>query len=216
MVHVAVDNGNSYCIDRTEVTNAEYLTYLNSPSIDPVPVGVCAWDTTHVPSAAWPPDDPNAAARPVVYVDWCDAQAYCAWAGKRLCGRVGGGPVAHDPVAAGEWYRACSGGTGLSYPYGNNYIGSACNGLDNGVGSTVAVGSKTTCVGGYAGIYDMSGNVLEWDDSCASSNGASDLCRVRGGSYEHGAANLVCANPDSTHRQDKLAQVGFRCCADAD
>lgn len=34
---------------------------------------------------------------------------------------------------------------------------------------------------GYAGLYDMSGNVEEWDDSCKASTGPDDYCRLRGG-----------------------------------
>ena len=30
------------------------------------------------------------------------------------------------------------------------------------------------------GLHDMSGNVWEWEDSCAASSGASDSCRWRG------------------------------------
>jgi formylglycine-generating enzyme required for sulfatase activity len=214
MIHVAVQNGASYCIDRTEVTNGQYAAYLNSPNTDPVPVGPCTWDTTHVPSAEWPQPSNNENL-PVVWVDWCDAQDYCRWAGKRLCGALGGGGLGDSAPSTGEWYNACSAGGTRTYPYGNAYSGSACNGIDNGAGAKVAVGSETTCVGGYAGLYDMSGNVYEWDNACAPQNGAGDTCRVRGGSYENPSANLECANPDTVHRQDKWHNIGIRCCADA-
>jgi hypothetical protein len=30
---------------------------------------------------------------PITNVDWCDAYAYCAGIGKRLCGKIGGGTL---------------------------------------------------------------------------------------------------------------------------
>ncbi|HEY3499700.1 MAG TPA: SUMF1/EgtB/PvdO family nonheme iron enzyme, partial [Polyangiaceae bacterium] len=217
MVAVPVQNGAAYCVDRTEVTNAEYLAFLNSDETgtEVIPGNVCAWNTSFVPTASWPPVQ-NEANLPVVFVDWCDAAAYCAWAGKRLCGRVGGGAVGFDPpdTTESQWYRACSKNDAFKYPYGDEYEASRCNGNDYGVGNRVAAGSLA-CEGGYPGIEDMSGNVLEWDDSCASANGATDLCRVRGGSFEHDESHLRCDNEDYAHRQDKLYHVGIRCCADS-
>jgi hypothetical protein len=54
-----------------------------------------------------------------VCVDWCDAHAYCKPVGKRLCGKIGGGPNLYADYASAsssEWYRACSSGGSFTYP----------------------------------------------------------------------------------------------------
>src|SRR5262249_6416251 len=79
----------TFCIDATEVTNGAYKAFLAAspdPSAQPA---FCGWNTDYSPSSFYGPDD-----HPVVYVDWCDAYAYCEAAGKRLCGAIGGGAVA--------------------------------------------------------------------------------------------------------------------------
>ena len=47
---------------------------------------------------------------PIVWVDWCDAYAYCKGVGKRLCGAIGGGPVdfhtGYADTNQSQWYRA--------------------------------------------------------------------------------------------------------------
>lgn len=75
------------------------------------------------------------------------------------------------------------------------------------------------CSGGVTGLYHMSGNVAEWENSCEGV-GAEARCRVRGGSYDAdgGAPALACAANRTEARvpsdadKAKLADVGFRCC----
>ena len=154
---------------------------------------------------------------PVVSVDYCDAEAYCATQGKRLCGRVGG--TLNDPgdnanAAASEWYAACSGPTETDYPYGDSASASKCN-ASGYAPSDMGPRDVTTmseCEGGYGGIFNMSGNVAEWEWSCSSSS-SNATCSTRGGSFYDGPYEVRCSGTISRSRQDAADDVGFRCCA---
>ncbi|MBI2391242.1 MAG: SUMF1/EgtB/PvdO family nonheme iron enzyme [Deltaproteobacteria bacterium] len=208
--------GGSYCIDATEVTNAQYGAFLAKADVCAQP-SFCAWNTSFVPASAWPAPSEKA-SHPVTYVDWCDAYAYCASVGKRLCGRIGGGsnPVdAFNNANASQCHRACSFAGARTYPYGDAYDKDACNGGDLDLKTTTPVGSRAACVGGYPGLFDMSGNVWEWEDSCTGSTGAGDQCRLRGGAYNNTSAGLACAVDFlgiTTLRSKTYNNVGFRCC----
>jgi formylglycine-generating enzyme required for sulfatase activity len=150
-----------------------------------------------------------------VNVDWCDAYAYCQWAGKRLCGRIGGGPLGFDEIAdatQSQWHRACSAGGTQPYPYGDVYDRDACNGVERGAGDALPVGQLADCEGGYPGIFDLSGNIWEWEDACDGFDGASN-CRMRGGSFNDVAFGLRCSADPIPGRLSHANDLGFRCCA---
>jgi hypothetical protein len=75
------------------------------------------------------------------------------------------------------------------------------------------------CVGGSSTnvIFDMSGNVAEWENSCSATTGATDNCAVRGGAYDTspGMTSLTCASNTSQPpfvRSTQAADIGIRCC----
>lgn len=204
---------DGYCIDATEVTNADYVRFLQANvGVDGQPAA-CAWNLDYAPSSAWPPAS-DAMSRPVVSVDWCDARAYCAWAGKRLCGAVAGGPSPPGALADSaqdQWYRACSGRGALLLPYGDAYEIGRCNvGLSEG--KLEPVKNRDGCVGGVAGLYDMVGNVNEWVDSCTGDTGADDGCYVRE-SFYGSSQTATCASVGTRARSSTHMARGFRCCA---
>jgi formylglycine-generating enzyme required for sulfatase activity len=87
----------------------------------------------------------------------------------------------------------------------------ACNQL-NGDGVPVEVGSYVDCEGGYAGLFDLAGNVEEWTDSCLGSDGPSDQCGVFGKDY--GDSDPQCKDIWPRNRSLQAPNTGFRCCAD--
>jgi formylglycine-generating enzyme len=202
-----------FWIDATEVTNDQYSQFLEAAVSPDVQTDACAWNTSFKPEV-WPPAEDG--QLPVVHVDWCDAHAFCAWAGKRLCGKIGGGPASVLDIVnptKNQWYRACSGGLGNLFPYGDSYVPTACNGMEAGVGQRVPAGSVKTCEGSAIDLFDMSGNVFEWVDSCASDDPAAP-CLRRGGSFFSDAETMQCNLKSERARSDQDSYVGLRCCQD--
>src|SRR5690606_29307230 len=209
----------SSCIDATEVTNAQYQAFLDSNPSMMLQTPRCLFNGSFAPNPAPAPGLDN---YPVVNVDWCDARAFCLWAGKRLCGRIGGGSVPPaefaDPTVS-QWHEACvSGVANHNFPYGAFYDPDACNGADYYHDyAPVAVGSISTCrspVAPYNNVFDLSGNVDEWEDSCeqvAMGLGGQDLCRSRGGSFADPVGFLGCAADWLGYQRNETNEyLGFR------
>jgi sulfatase modifying factor 1 len=154
-------------------------------------------------------------AQPQVYVDWCEAAMYCQWAKKRLCGSRSGGQLPNStPVASSSdaWWYACSQGGLREYAYGSYWDAGACN-SDNMNSQPTDVATHAGCVGGYPGLYDMTGNVKEWIASCDNDNGNNDNCRLLGGSYNDDPSHSTCDSTDTQHRDHNTDNnIGFRCC----
>jgi len=212
-------SAGSYSIDATEVTTGRYAMFLaakaGSTSGQP---SYCSWNTSFQPTQGWPPaaEDYD---MPIAWVDWCDAYAYCAWAGKRLCGKIGGGTNdlnSYDNPALSQWMHACGGASNSAWPYGAAHVVGKCNSGDAGVFGPSSVGHFAGCVGGYAGLYDMGGNLMEWEDSCTASTGASDFCRNRGGSFQHTNDDTTSDRCDFNNNNPRSltdSSLGFRCCS---
>lgn len=91
---------------------------------------------------------PVRAHEPVCHVNWHEAQAYCAWAGRRL------------PTEA-EWEVAATGGTRRRYPWGDEPGPAGRANLDAAIGDVVDVGAYPEGDSPF-GCRQMIGNVWEW------------------------------------------------------
>jgi formylglycine-generating enzyme len=206
--------GTLFYIDSTEVTNEQYAAFLTAKGADTSGQRPeCNWNKSYQPAEAIGDDK-----RPAVNVDFCDAAAFCDWAGERLCGDLSGGPLAitspnlTDPTKS-QWYLACAGPDSTAYPYGNDFKAGYCNEYP-GSGQMANAGASTMCNGHYPGVFDLVGNAAEWIDSCVDDPGGDhsmDTCELMGGSFLN--EDYDCSTKFNSTRMDSAAVFGFRCCS---
>jgi len=213
---------DAFYIDRFEVTNAQYVQFLNALGAHTGACGGHDCAETQLEdkySHILHQDgryaiEPGFGDHPATQVSWYGAQAYCAWAGARL------------PTQA-EWEKAARGVDGRPYPWGDEppHCDKAqygdCGGATMPVGSSLEGASP-------CGALDMAGNVWEWVDDwydpayygtspAQNPRGpASGVRKVfRGGSWGYPPAFLRASDRARNRPTYAGFNVGFRCAAQA-
>jgi formylglycine-generating enzyme required for sulfatase activity len=141
---------------------------------------------------------------------------YCkAQPSKRLCGKIGGGANSfsdYKDATKSQWFAACSSGGKHSYPYGDTFNPAACNGpTASGTWKVAYSAMCQTTEAGFAGVFDLSGNAFEWEDSCDGQG----YCRARGGGWHNSnQSHMRCDSDAQNFNLVQIDNTGFRCCSD--
>jgi serine/threonine protein kinase len=181
---------NAFFIDKKEVTNAQYASFL-----EPLKKSNPDEARKRTP-AAFEETLRKGPNLPVVGVDWEDAKAYAAWAGKRL------------PTAV-EWEKAARGVDGRLYPWGNRFDEKRCvHHLNDAFKTLSPVGSIAECESPY-GCLDMAGNASEW-----TAEVFYGYAVIRGGAFNDPFDILRCNSRDCTFPTSRHPELGFRCARD--
>jgi len=218
---------DTFEIDRYEVTNIQYQRFVIQNE----------WRTPRYWSGTDYP--PGQVDYPVVGVGWVDANAYCAWIGKKL------------PTEA-EWEKACRGPNGNIFPWGSQWDAERANtGINQadhwpesyedgwGLVPTPGTGPRRLGlrpVGSYLdgassyGVFDLTGNVSEWVADWYNPNFYAGMkvenpmgveppwnhsVRGRGWYDRVGQESWVehesrCSSRNASHSYD-TPRIGFRC-----
>lgn len=229
MSRVNISLTGCFWIDQTEVTVEAYREWLEdddeqSPDWE---ADYCAWKTERsdpardrslcdVPLSATE-RDAFGASKPIRCVDFCDADAYCRYRGKRLCYDFNEFGTTGPRGYPREWRFACTNQLSTLFPWGDDSDETRCNTgqrgracPDNSCGPT-PVARRPDCRTPSA-IYDLLGNVGEWTYACNDLNPEAPVCLVRGGGYFDPI--MSCQIERTEPVSARLSDVGFRCCAD--
>jgi formylglycine-generating enzyme required for sulfatase activity len=162
----------AFAAGRFDVTLAEWSDFAKSTR-RPVTKG-CQWTGKTGPDAdaasSW--DDlgfPQTPRDPVVCISWQDARDYADWLSRETGKR-------YRLLSEAEWEyaaRACTTtpyywGSGNSHEFANHGTEQCCGGLASGRDQWIKTSPGDAFPPNAFGLYDMSGNVLQWLEDCFS------------------------------------------------
>lgn len=226
---------SAFYIDRYEVSNSEFTSFLNAVSSKTAPDVIKQWivvrdDIEDPQREQWFPAEITRKGSlyaalsafensPVLTVSWFGADAYCRWKGGRL------------PTEA-EWEKAARGGLdGYEFPWGNQ-IPTRYSGMnfgrrwpDNFLAAPTAAVSDNP-VNGY-GISGMAGSAAEWCSDWYGPRyyrespardpkgpGSGQKKVLRGGSWASAAMGLRVALRGADRPWSNSNSAGLRCVRD--
>jgi len=202
----------SFFIDRTEVTNAQFLEFVAAGGYRDAglwPEGLivdgesASWteamsrfvDRTSIPgprrwSGGTYPE--SRAEHPVVGVSWYEASAYAKWREKEL-------------PSWDQWWRAALGATGEVFPWGMD-VRTIDLRSNFGLVGTRPVGGYQLGISPFGG-HDFAGNVREWLRAPSS----DEKRRVVGGSWLDPSYMFESTHAESFDPAYANEAIGFRC-----
>jgi len=218
---------DDYYIDKYEVTNAQYATYLNE-ALAAGKIQYNSGDVTDFEKIIIDLSDAEISYSggsfvvdsgkdnyPVIEVTWFGARSYAEFYEKRL------------PTEA-EWEKAARGTDRRNYPWGNvdpSFL--YCN-FNFNVETTTPVGTYSPIGDSPYGCSDMAGNVNEWcadwyDKDYYNSNEKDDNPQgpasgnyrvLRGGAYYFTKNFIRCSTRFKDRDDHVCSPYGFRCVKD--
>jgi formylglycine-generating enzyme required for sulfatase activity len=192
----------AFFIDIYEVTTVQYASFLAA--------------TNHLAPWQWNMVDLSQHSdRPVIGVDWSDADVYCRWKGKRL------------PTEA-EWEKSARGTDGRLYPWGNRAPNKDLANFASG--ARFNYGQVLMPVQSYEhgkspyGLLQMAGNVWEWVQDWYATNyyeissehnpqgpEQGQFKVLRGGSWSDLPKYLLAYGRFKLPPDTRNSYTGFRC-----
>ena len=203
-----------FLIDQSEVTNQQFQSCVDA-GFCTEPLVCKKGEPTY--------QDSQMTDHPVVCVSWEEASNYCKWVGGRL------------PTEA-EWEYAFRGEKSLTFPWGDEFVGSNLNycdvncdqshaddAFDDGYKRTAPAGSFPSGVS-WSGLNNQGGNVSEWVSDWFGEYEPGDLTNptgpisgtqklIKGCSWYSPAAYCRGAARGSVDPVTRFDYLGFRCAA---
>lgn len=202
----------TFCIDRLLVTNAQYKSFIEETGRPELYISSAAYQKqgflvhpySKVEDFIWRGGSfpPGRDYHPVVLVTFDDAQAYCAWKGKKVA-------RPYRLPTEEEWEKAARGTDGQIFPWGDKWQPEYLSSGDR-FGYTTAVDRFPGGMSPY-GLYDMAGNVFEWTSTPWEKNKAV----LKSCSWDDLPGTCRTAMRHGRPVQSKHILIGFRCASDS-
>jgi len=184
-----------FYIDKYEVTNFQYAIFCQQTG-HPVPQN---WSGGICPQSKY--------YEPVIWISYQDALDYANWIGKQL-------------PSEEQWEKAARGIDSRNFPWGNDWIESACRTMEEEYDIPQLIGWYGNRGQSPYGVIDIAGNVWEWTStwynrypgSSAESGYFGSIVKViRGGSYKN-TKELASVSYRGIHYPNiPTSHIGFRC-----